>query len=78
MVRTYFFIPLTYSQGKKGKGEAEALPAPSKEVEFYRQLEQNRHCAEHDRACFVLSDGNHYHLTPNDIGKWAHLVVRLR
>jgi DICT domain-containing protein len=65
------------SQGKKGKTEAEVVAATSKESQFYRQLEQKYHCAEHDKACAVLAEGKHYHFTANDLSKWSYLIVCL-
>ncbi|KAJ6462564.1 hypothetical protein C8R45DRAFT_1220539 [Mycena sanguinolenta] len=66
--------------GKKGSkkdaaaiSESPALPE-DKGKKFYRELEQKYQCAEHDRACVVLEDGNHYHLTEADLAKWAYLI----
>ncbi|KAJ7729563.1 hypothetical protein B0H16DRAFT_1469948 [Mycena metata] len=63
-------------KGKKSKAAADDIPAPSKEKEFYRQIEQKHHCAEHDKTCTVLSTGKCYHFTPNDLSKWALLVSK--
>ncbi|KAJ7601843.1 hypothetical protein B0H17DRAFT_1155142 [Mycena rosella] len=65
--------------GKKEKvPAAEPDPVERKEQQFYRELEQKYHCAEHDRPCAVLSDGNHYHLTNSDLAKWAYLIGQHR
>ncbi|KAJ7694594.1 hypothetical protein B0H17DRAFT_1131893 [Mycena rosella] len=65
--------------GKKEKvPAAEPDPVERKEQQFYRELEHKYHCAEHDRPCAVLSDGNHYHLTNSDLAKWAYLIGQHR
>ncbi|KAJ7041682.1 hypothetical protein C8F04DRAFT_1252614 [Mycena alexandri] len=63
-------------KGKKSKADGEDVPAPSKEKDFYRQIEQKHHCAEHDKPCTVLLTGKCYHFTPNDLSKWALLVSK--
>ncbi|KAJ7145425.1 hypothetical protein C8R43DRAFT_953478 [Mycena crocata] len=70
--------PKASSGTKKGKDKS-ALPldipdASSKEQKFYRQLEQQQNCAEHDRPCWILATGDHYHLTAADLAKWAYLI----
>ncbi|KAJ7735284.1 hypothetical protein DFH07DRAFT_780075 [Mycena maculata] len=63
-------------KGKKDTSEQSEPPSDKKEHVFYRQLEQKYHCAEHEKPCAVLSDGTHYHLTDNDLSKWAYLIVK--
>ncbi|KAJ7301730.1 hypothetical protein DFH08DRAFT_978495 [Mycena albidolilacea] len=65
---------------KKGKKDRKAdsteeVPVEAKEKKFYRELEQKYHCAEHDKPCAVLSEGTHYHLSNNDLSKWAYLIA---
>ncbi|KAJ6456077.1 hypothetical protein C8R45DRAFT_1082217 [Mycena sanguinolenta] len=63
--------------GKKGKKPAledTTQPVNTKQQDLYRQLEQKYMCAEHDRPCWVLTTGEHYHLTNSDLAKWAYLT----
>ncbi|KAJ7368896.1 hypothetical protein DFH08DRAFT_796725 [Mycena albidolilacea] len=65
---------------KKGKKDRKAnstedVPVEAKEKKFYRELEQKYHCAEHDKPCAVFSEGTHYHLSNNDLFKWAYLIA---
>ncbi|KAJ6485254.1 hypothetical protein DFH09DRAFT_1291665 [Mycena vulgaris] len=63
--------------GKKGKKDKDPEPAikETKEHQLYRQLEQKYQCAEHHKACVVLSSGDHYHLTAADLSKWAYMAA---
>ncbi|KAJ7480177.1 hypothetical protein B0H11DRAFT_1725074 [Mycena galericulata] len=68
--------PKTNKKDKSAAAEPDV--GEKKEHQFYRQLEQKYHCAEHDKPCAVLSDGTHYHLTDNDLAKWAYLISNHR
>ncbi|KAH9969229.1 hypothetical protein BJV74DRAFT_799394 [Russula compacta] len=47
-----------------------------KEQELQQQLEKRHYCQQHKKACFVESDGNHYHYTPGDLATWAMLLAK--
>ncbi|KAJ7761929.1 hypothetical protein DFH07DRAFT_771243 [Mycena maculata] len=64
---------------KKGKTNKEEAPAVStREQQFYRELEQKYHCAEHGKPCAVLLEGTHYNLTNTDLSKWVYLISQGR
>ncbi|KAJ7233933.1 hypothetical protein C8J57DRAFT_1531981 [Mycena rebaudengoi] len=82
-----FFIQIIDTSGGDPKGSAggdkrkkkkDKEPEPAiiekTEHQLYRQLEQKYDCSEHHKACIVLTDGNHYHLTAADLAKWAHMM----
>ncbi|KAH7917783.1 hypothetical protein BV22DRAFT_998012, partial [Leucogyrophana mollusca] len=54
-----------------------ALPPRNKagltESECLRKIEQKHHCQEHDKPCYVRTNGIHYEYTFSDLGKWAKL-----
>ncbi|KAJ7246737.1 hypothetical protein C8J57DRAFT_1523445 [Mycena rebaudengoi] len=65
--------------GDKRKKKKDKEPEPAiiekTEHQLCRQLEQKYECSEHHKACIVLTDGNHYHLTVADLAKWAHMMA---
>lgn len=65
---------------KKKKNADDALVAAltvkeSAQMEKVQLLEKRHHCQQHKKPCVVQDDGFHYHLTINDLAKWALLMV---
>ncbi|KJA17557.1 hypothetical protein HYPSUDRAFT_206148 [Hypholoma sublateritium FD-334 SS-4] len=69
------------SKAKKKKAGTDAPPVPAltfKETAHISAMKtlENRHmCQQHKKPCLIQLDGVHYHLTMNDITKWAHLMA---
>ncbi|KAF8191787.1 hypothetical protein BJ912DRAFT_1097533 [Pholiota molesta] len=66
---------------KKKKIVATEPPAPaltskeSAQLSALKKLENRHMCQQHKKPCIIQPDGEHYHLTMNDITKWAHLMA---
>ncbi|KAF8146632.1 hypothetical protein K438DRAFT_1780741 [Mycena galopus ATCC 62051] len=63
---------------KKDPQPAAPLEASEKrEHELMADIEKHHACQDHTgKACYVLSSGNHYHYTNNDLVIWATLIQR--
>jgi hypothetical protein len=47
----------------------------SAQIEKVHLLKKRHHCQQHKKLCLVQNDSSHYHLTTNDLAKWALLMV---
>ena len=90
MIQQFFFL-LKYlfilfvckASSAKKKKQVDDRDAPmaaltgreSAQMEKVQLLEKRHHCQQHKKPCLVQDDGLHYHLTINDLAKWALLMV---
>ncbi|KIM35374.1 hypothetical protein M413DRAFT_427873 [Hebeloma cylindrosporum] len=70
--------PASSAKKKKNIDEAPSAALTGREsaqMEKVHLLEKRHHCQQHKKSCVIQDDGSHYHLTTNDLAKWALLMV---
>ncbi|KAL4077648.1 hypothetical protein J3A83DRAFT_4368980 [Scleroderma citrinum] len=43
-------------------------------TEALKAIEAKHFCQEHQKLCYICTDGSHYQYTLSDLAKWAHLL----
>jgi hypothetical protein len=79
VIRTEVFIYHTAQSTSKKKATQPAAPleaSEQREHELMAAIEKYHACQEHmGKACYVLTSGEHYQYTNNDLVIWATLIV---